>query len=574
MLGLFKGRKALFALTMAMGVVGSALTVVAAFILEDILNAVVSGDRAEFNRQLWIVLWYVVALVVAVTCGALVEKRLIAYTLRDFRAAIHRGILSRDSERYRQANTADYLSSLTNDTKIVEENVIVPFLNAIQYAIVFVFAAVALFIYSPIIGGVLLASLLLMYLLPSSLGQPIGRRQVAYSAGLSLFTLKLKDQFLGYDVIRSFRLRDRVEQDFAQQNDDLARRKFGVDKLLAVSEGIAQVIAAASQIGTMLVAGLLVLDGRMAPGALLAILQLAGAFVAPVGVIMQAIPMIQGAKPVLDRLREFSTPAPSAFTGNIAPAFERDIRLENVGFGYTEGNPVLVDADVRIERGKKYVIAGGSGCGKSTMIRLLSAEYSTYTGAIRVDGTELRDLDIDLLLTKISTIHQGVYMFDESVGENIALHRSYPDEEWARALRISGVDKFLPLVEGGLDAPVGEAGANLSGGQRQRVAVARALIERKPILIIDEGTSAVDVQTAFDIENALLDIDDLTMLTITHNLRPELLRRYDAILYMDQGRVAEAGTYDELMARAGRFADFQSVRADDDAQTAGIARKS
>ena len=102
-------------------------------------------------------------------------------------------------------------------------------------------------------------------------------------------------------------------------------------------------------------------------------------------------------------------------------------------------------------------------------------------------------------------------------------------------------------------------GANLSGGQRQRIAVAGALIEEKPLLILDEGTNAVDIQTAYDIESTLLGIEDLTLITITHNLRPELLRRYDALLFMKQGRIGEAGTYDALVEQGGGFASFQRL---------------
>jgi len=559
MLKLFRNHRALFALTMLLSLINSALTIAAAFILENILNAVVDGNRELFTTMLWVVLAYVVILIVMVTGSTLVEKKLIVGTIRDLRADIQRGILSRDTEQYRRVNTADYLSALTNDIKIIEENIIVPFLNSIQYAIMFVLAAVALFIYSPIVGGVMLASLVLMYLLPASLGKPIGRRQEAYSAGLSLFTLKLKDHLSGYEVIRSYRLVDQIKAAFSEQNSRLADSKYAVDKLLAVSQGIAMVIGAASQIGTMLIAGFLVLNGQMAAGALLAILQLSGAFVQPVAVIMQCIPMIQGAQPILVRLKELSAPIPSAFAGTAEPTFTRDIRFEGLSFGYSKDQPVLSGLDLTLQKGRKYVLVGESGCGKSTLMRLLGAEHSDYSGAILIDGKELHDLDIDRLLTMISTIHQGVYVFDETIRSNIDLSRSYSEDEWSRALRISGVDKFLDQTEQGLDTPVGENGSNLSGGQRQRIAVARALIEKKPLLILDEGTSAVDIQTAYDIECALLEIDDLTMVTITHNLRPELLRRYDAILFMKQGRIAEEGSFDALIARDEGFASFQRI---------------
>lgn len=563
MLKLFRNHKALFAITMIVSIVNAALTIAAAVILEKILNSVIEGNWELFTIMIWVVAAYIAVLLVVAIGGALAEKKLVVNAIRDLRSDVQQGIISRDTEHYRKTNTADYLSALTNDMTIIEENVVVPFLNTIQYVIIFVMAAVALFVYSPLIGGIMLVCLVLMYLLPASLGKPIGKRQEAYSAGLSLFTVKLKDQFSGYDVIRSYRLTDRVKKDFSEQNGELAKKKYAVATLLSVSEGIAAVVGAASQIGTMLVAGFLVLNGQMTAGALLAILQLSGAFVQPVAVIMQCIPQIQGAMPVLSRLEELSSPVPSAFAGTAEPKFEKDIRFENLGFAYAEDQPVLSQLNLTLEKGKKYVLVGKSGCGKSTLASLLGAEHSTYTGAIRIDGRELHELDIDQLLSKMSTIHQGVYLFDETIKYNIDLGRTYQEDEWCRALETSGVAKFLDQTESGLDTRTGEMGSKLSGGQRQRIAVARALIEQKPLLILDEGTSAVDIQTAYDIENALLRLDDLTMITITHNLRPELLSRYDAILFMQQGRIQEIGTFDSLVERQGAFASFQRLESND-----------
>lgn len=559
MLKLFRNHKALFAVVMVMSTASAALTIAAAVILENILNAVTSGNWELFATMIGVVAAYIVVLLVVAVCGALVEKKLIVNTIRDLRTDVQSGIISRDTENYRKTNTADYLSALTNDMTIVEENAVVPFLNTIQYAIIFVMAAVTLFVYSPLIGGIMLVSLVLMYLLPASLGKPIGKRQEAYSTGLSLFTMKLKDQFSGYDVIRSYRLTDRVKKDFSSQNDELARKKFAVSKLLSFSEGIAAVVGAASQIGTMLVAGFLVLNGQMTAGALLAILQLAGAFVQPVAVIMQCVPQIQGAMPVLERLRDLSRPAPSAFTGTDEPKFEKDIRFENLTFAYSEDQPVISQLDLTLEKGGKYALVGESGCGKSTLMSLLGGEHSAYAGAIRIDGAELRELAIDQLLGKMSTIHQGVYLFDDTIEYNIGLGRTYREEQWQAALKTSGVAKFLDQTGSGLATRAGEMGSKLSGGQRQRIAVARALIEQKPLLILDEGTSAVDVQTAYDIESALLELDDLTMVTITHNLRPELLSRYDAILFMREGRIQEIGTFDSLVEQQGAFASFHRL---------------
>lgn len=145
-----------------------------------------------------------------------------------------------------------------------------------------------------------------------------------------------------------------------------------------------------------------------------------------------------------------------------------------------------------------------------------------------------------------SVIHQNVYMFDESIGDNICLHKKTEQANLQTALHVSGVELFL-RDDKTLDTPVGENGNNLSGGQRQRVAVARALVQEKSILILDEGTSAVDMQTAYEIENQLLKITDLTLITITHSLNPELLTDYDKIIFMEDGAVLEADSFDKLI---------------------------
>ena len=119
---------------------------------------------------------------------------------------------------------------------------------------------------------------------------------------------------------------------------------------------------------------------------------------------------------------------------------------------------------------------------------------------------------------------------------------------------------FLNQTTQGLSSPVGENGTNLSGGQKQRIAVARAIVRKKPLLILDEGTSAVDMQTAYDIESSLLKLEDLTLLTITHNMRKDLLELYDEIIYMEKGKIAEKGPFEELMKMEGKFNDFFQLK--------------
>ena len=156
--------------------------------------------------------------------------------------------------------------------------------------------------------------------------------------------------------------------------------------------------------------------------------------------------------------------------------------------------------------------------------------------------------------------YTNVYMFDESIFDNICLHEDYSEKELQSALSDSGLSSFIKQVPNGLEYHVGENGANLSGGQKQRIAVARALIRKKPLLILDEGTSAIDMQTAYDIESRLLAISDLTLLTITHNMSKDILELYDEIIFMADGKIIEHGTFETLIAKHAAFYDFYQLK--------------
>ena len=215
--------------------------------------------------------------------------------------------------------------------------------------------------------------------------------------------------------------------------------------------------------------------------------------------------------------------------------------------------------NVKISKNKKYAIVGTSGCGKSTLAKLIMGYYADYNGQIKYDNQDIKNMDIEKINEIISIIHQDVYMFDKSIKDNICLYKEFSSEKINKILELSGVDNFINELEGELDYHVGENGNNLSGGQKQRIAIARALINESPIIILDEGTSAIDMQTGYDIESRLLKLDELTLITITHKMSEELLSLYDEVIFMEDGKIAEKGSFKELFSKEERFYDFYKL---------------
>lgn len=153
-------------------------------------------------------------------------------------------------------------------------------------------------------------------------------------------------------------------------------------------------------------------------------------------------------------------------------------------------------------------------------------------------------------------------MFDKTLKENIILGKDFSEDDLEKAIENSGVSEFLEILPKGMNSEIGENGNNLSGGQKQRVAIARSLIQNTPILLLDEGTSALDSKTAFEIEDTLLKIDNLTVITVTHKLIDSVLNRYDEIIVMDEGNIVETGTFDELIDKKGKFYSLYTLEGE------------
>lgn len=219
--------------------------------------------------------------------------------------------------------------------------------------------------------------------------------------------------------------------------------------------------------------------------------------------------------------------------------------------------------NLTLEKNKKYAIVGESGSGKSTLIKLLMRYYNDYSGSILIDNNDLKSIYSSDLYKNISMIQQNVFMFDDSIKENIRLYSNHDDDDILKSCERAGLSKLINNLPNGIDSLVGENGNKLSGGEKQRIAIARALINNTQILILDESTSALDNETAYNLENSLLDLKDLTLVTVTHKLIKNILNKYDEIIVMKNGSVVEKGSFEYLLSQKGYFYSLYYIQGDE-----------
>lgn len=244
-------------------------------------------------------------------------------------------------------------------------------------------------------------------------------------------------------------------------------------------------------------------------------------------------------------------------TGSMEPfqTDTHDIIFENVDFAYVSGEPVLQHASFTVPDQKLTAIVGDSGSGKSTILNLIAKYYEPTNGTISVGGKPTSHVAAERVLEQISMVDQDVFLFDDTIRDNIRHARpEATDEEIEAACRAANCDGFIRKMENGYDTPTGENGNLLSGGQRQRISIARAILKDSPILLLDEATASLDIENELAVKQAIANLlkEKKTVVMIAHTL--SIVKNADLILVVADGKIAEAGTHDELLAKGGKYA--------------------
>lgn len=542
---------------MVLSVLSIGVNLFVTWLLGAMIDIIAAGEADRLLEMLWVWIGLAVFTVTVDTASCWAKLGFVRRALVQYKALAFRRLSEKSISAFSQENTGRYLSTLTNDVTTIESNYLETPFEMAAYMLTGVGAFMMMIWYSPLLA----AADVLLGLLPIAAvavtGGALAKREKAVSDQNESFMAQIKDLLSGFSVIKSFKAEEETQKRFNGSNQTLENVKYRrrwCEALIGEASGLCGLVM---QMGIFFLGAYLAIRGDITAGTVIMFINLSGYVLNAINILPKGLANRRAAAGLVEKLAEVTEENAGRAGDPVPPVLKDAITLENVTFGYEPGEPVLRDLSMRLEAGKKYALVGGSGSGKSTLLNLLMGAYDGYEGSVAIDGKELREIDTDSLYDVMSLIGQNVFLFDDTLYQNITMFRDFPEDKLELAVHRAGLDGLIE--QRGESYRCGENGNGLSGGERQRVSIARCLMRETPVLLLDEATAALDNQTAFAVTDAILHLDGLTRMVVTHRLEAELLEQYDEIFVLRGGEVCERGRFGELMERKEYFYSLYNV---------------
>lgn len=460
---------------------------------------------------------------------------------------------------FEKRTVGEVLSRITNDVDTLGQSLNQSVTQLITSVTTIVGVLIMMLTISP------LMTLIALIILPVSLvfvmtvvriSQKYFRAQQKYLGNING---QIEETFSGHNVVRVFNQEERTEEEFNRLNDKLYESAWKSQFLSGLMHPLMQFVGNLGYVGIAVAGSMLAVAGTITVGDIQAFIQYVRNFTQPITQLAQVSNMLQSMAAAAERVFEFLDEEEEDQTvENPVPieGIQGAVQFDHVKFGYDPNKPIIHDFNCEVKPGQMVAIVGPTGAGKTTMVKLLMRFYDVDSGAIRLDGHDVRDFNRSELREGFGMVLQDTWLFKGTIMENIRYGRlDATDEEVIAAAKAAHADRFIQTLPGGYQMELNEEISNVSQGQKQLLTIARAILADNRVLILDEATSSVDTRTEALIQSAMNRLmEGRTSFVIAHRL--STIREADVILVMRDGDIIEQGTHQELLNRGGFYADL------------------
>ena len=549
----YRGR---FVAALAAMLVYAAASAGVAALIRPVIDRVLPGVRGSIVWWSWAIL------------GAYCAKGLGAYfsnylmtdigqrVVRDIRDQLFRHILDQSAGFFSRRTSGQLMSRITNDVNQVQQAVSETVGDLLREGLSVIGFAGLLFWLDYRLALVCVTSAPVVVYPLVRLGQRVRRTTRRSQEHLEHLSHITAEAFTGHRIVKAFGAEPLEEERFRQASQRVYRTNLKVTSTLSILPPLMEFLGGLAVVGLIWYGSRQIAEGELTLGQFTTFIFAAFMMYGPVKKLSRVNTNLQQAMAASERIFEIldtHSEVRERPGAKVLPALTEGIEFRNVSFKYDDGpgKHILRDVSFRVGAGQVIAIVGLSGAGKTTLVNLIPRFYDVAGGSILIDGVDIRDVTLASLRAQVGIVTQETVLFDDTIARNIAYGSpgATPGEIEAAA-RAAHAHEFVVTLPARYETRIGERGQRLSGGQRQRLAIARALLKNSPILILDEATSSLDAESEQLVQEALANLmRNRTAFVIAHRL--STVRRADAIVALDRGRIAEVGRHDDLLARAG-----------------------
>lgn len=555
----YRGNGVCFLFALCETLLGAIGALLVSWLMQQLIDRIGGYDTGFTLAELaGLTLLLIAGIAAAFLISCVFRPKFVTRGISQYKAYVFEELMKKNISAFLRENTAAYISGLTNDIQTIENGYLWNTFTVLDSLLTFFGAMVLMLWYSPLLTAAAMLLSLLPLLASLLTGSKVAKREKKVSDQNEAYTAELRDCLGGFSVIKSFQAEAQMRAIFSEHIRALAAAQCGKHRMRILVQMFGSVAGATAQLGVFLFGAWLALSGTgVTAGTTMVFVQLMNYVLSPIGTIPTCLAERKAARALVEKMAEALHSHVREETESAHLEIRQGIAVKGLTFGYEPEKPVLKNVSCFFARGGKYAIVGASGCGKSTLLHLLMASDPAYGGEICFDETELRQIGSKELYETESIIQQNVFVFNATIRDNITMFREFPDTEIKTAIRLSGLSALI--AEKGADFLCGENGSGLSGGEKQRISIARSLLKKSQVLLVDEATASLDAETAYQVSDAILGLRGVTAVVVTHSLEERLLRQYDGILAMKNGSIAEMGTFEELIAKKGYFYSLYTV---------------